>query len=169
MLFRSTIVSGCPHCVKTIGDDYRRFGYAVEVVHTAVYLERLTRSRRATSGPETVTFHDPCYLGRYRGETEAPRALLARSGSVVVDPAHHGRDTSCCGAGGGLFFASHEAAHGSRISDQRLAELEATGARTVVTACPFCTSMLGGAQASAAGATRVVDLVTYVAERLEPS
>ena len=163
------IVSSCPHCVKTIGDDYRRFGYTVEVVHSSVYVERLTRDMRQVSGPgEQVTFHDPCYLGRYQRETLAPRALLARAGAAVVDPPRTGTNTSCCGAGGGLLFATSEAAPGGRISDLRLAELEATGARTIVTACPFCSTMLAGAQASAGTETRVVDLMTYAGERLIP-
>jgi Fe-S oxidoreductase len=162
-----TIVTSCPHCVKTIGDDYRRFGYAVEIVHSSVYVERLTRDMRPTPGVrETVTFHDPCYLGRYRGESAAPRALLARSGATVVDPPRAGANTSCCGAGGGLLFATREEIQGARISDMRLGELEGTGARTVVTACPFCSIMLTAANASAGGETRVVDLMTYAGERL---
>src|SRR5262249_43437291 len=63
------IVTSCPHCVKTIGNDYRKFGYEVEIVHSSVFVEELTRawppSPKASAGQGAVTFHDPCYLGRY--------------------------------------------------------------------------------------------------------
>ena len=73
------ILTSCPHCVKTIGDDYRQFGYEVEIVHSSVFVEELTRDsdrRRDAGATSTVTFHDPCYLGRYAGKVDEPRALL---------------------------------------------------------------------------------------------
>src|SRR5262245_38946834 len=72
-----TILTSCPHCVKTIGDDYRRFGYEVEIVHSAVYIDRLLGGAvKAVQAAATVTFHDPCYLGRYGGRVDEPRRLL---------------------------------------------------------------------------------------------
>ena len=71
----------------------------------------------------------------------------------------------CCGAGGGLLFEEHE--EGKRISQERLEQLQATGAPTVVTACPFCSIMLKGAQASANATTEIVDLMTFVNDRLK--
>jgi Fe-S oxidoreductase len=176
------ILASCPHCVKTIGDDYRRFGYEVDVVHSAVFVEELTRSdmpgaRQAdgTGTPPaaespTITFHDPCYLGRYLGQHEEPRALLRRFGAGITEPVRNRDNPYCCGAGGGLLFADKEESPGSRISDVRLNQLQDTGASTVVTACPFCSIMLKGAAASApAGspAIQFVDLMTYVNGRLQ--
>jgi len=167
------ILTSCPHCVKTIGDDYRKFGYEVEVVHTSVYVEALTRSTEwsakasAEREPrETVTFHDPCYLGRYAGKVDEPRNLLTRFGANIVEPERNRDNPYCCGAGGGLLFADKEEEPGSRISDVRFKQLQATGANTIVTACPFCSIMLKGAQASAQADTQFVDLMTYVKDRL---
>jgi len=148
------------------------------VVHSSVFVAELMRDvppapRPALEGPaETVTFHDPCHLGRYAGTSDEPRELLARFGGDAVDfrePVRNRDNPFCCGAGGGLLFADKEEEPGSRISDVRLKQLHDTGAGTVVTACPFCTIMLKGAQASApAGGENIqfVDLMTFVNNRL---
>ncbi len=161
-----TIVTSCPHCVKTIGNDYRKFGYEVEIVHSSVFVEELTREMRATASAERVTFHDPCYLGRYAGKVDEPRALLTRFGADIAEPERNRDNPYCCGAGGGLLFADKEEEPGSRISDVRFKQLQATGANTVITACPFCSIMLKGAQASAGADTQFVDLMTFVKNKL---
>ena len=168
--------------MKTIGDDYKKFGYEVEIVHSSVYVEELLRRDGAGihSGPadagvgtgggssarEVVTFHDPCYLGRYAGTVDEPRALLTRFGADIKEPERNRDNPFCCGAGGGLLFADKEEEPGSRISDVRFKQLQATGANTVVTACPFCSIMLKGAQASAQADTQFVDLMTFVNGKL---
>ena len=164
------ILTSCPHCVKTIGNDYRKFGYEVEIVHSSVYIEELTRewSAKASAERENVTFHDPCYLGRYAGKVDEPRALLTRFGADIKEPERNRDNPYCCGAGGGLLFADKEEEPGRRISDVRFKQLQATGANTVVTACPFCSIMLKGAQASAQADTQFVDLMTYVNGKLQP-
>ena len=171
------ILTSCPHCVKTIGNDYRRLGYDVDIVHSSVYIEELTREcgagntgARMNSGPavrEAVTFHDPCYLGRYAGRVDEPRALLERFGGDMAEPVRNRDNPYCCGAGGGLLFADTEEEPGTRISDVRFKQLQDTGANTVVTACPFCSIMLKGAQASAGADTQFVDLMTFVNSRLQ--
>jgi Fe-S oxidoreductase len=112
-----------------------------------------------------VTFHDPCYLGRYAGHVDEPRELLERFGASVREPERNRTNPFCCGAGGGLLFEEKE--EGTRISDVRFRQLQATGASTVVTACPFCSIMLKGAQASAQTETEFVDLMTFVNGRLQ--
>jgi Fe-S oxidoreductase len=167
------IVTSCPHCVKTIGDDYRRFGYEVEIVHSSAFVAGLMRDVRPVSAPatarETVTFHDPCYLGRYAGTVDEPRELVTKFGGSGVDfkePARNRDNPFCCGAGGGLLFADKEEEPGSRISDVRFRQLQDTGAGTVVTACPFCSIMLKGAQTSApANNVQFIDLMTFVNTR----
>jgi Fe-S oxidoreductase len=164
------IVTSCPHCVKTIGDDYRRLGYEVEIVHSAVFVDELLGDAiNAKAGDKSVTFHDPCYLGRYGGHVDEPRRLITRFGGEVREPERNRENPYCCGAGGGLLFADKEEEPGSRISDVRFKQLQATGASTVVTACPFCSIMLKGAHASAGaqgGDVQFVDLMTFVKDRL---
>ena len=112
---------------------------------------------------ETVTYHDPCYLGRYAGQVDEPRALLERVGADVAEPVRNRDNPFCCGAGGGLLFEEHE--QGKRISQERFEQLQATGAGTIVMACPFCSIMLKGAQASSNAPVEMTDLMTYVAGR----
>ena len=100
---------------------------------------------------DKVTFHDPCYLGRYAGKVDEPRALLERFGADISEPERNRDNPYCCGAGGGLLFSDKEEEPGSRISDVRFKQLQATGADTVVTACPFCSIMLKGARRQRAG------------------
>jgi Fe-S oxidoreductase len=160
------ILTSCPHCLKTLGGDYRAFGLDVEVVHSAVLVAELTRDVRLQP-TDTVTYHDPCYLGRYAGHVDEPRELLGRFGATVREPARKEHNPFCCGAGGGLLFEEHE--EGRRISQERFEQLQATGAATVVTACPFCSIMLKGAQASANADTTFVDLMTFVDGKLKAS
>ena len=152
------ILTSCPHCVKTIGDDYRQLRVRRG--------DRPLRRCSSRSSPamfarglatESVTFHDPCYLGRYAGKVDEPRDLLERFGGDISEPERNRENPYCCGAGGGLLFADKEEEPGSRISDVRFKQLPATGAGTVVTACPFCSIMLKGAQTSAPGARVAAD------------
>ena len=158
------ILTSCPHCLRTIGVDYRAFGFEVEVVHSSVLVASITRDVSVPVA-ETVTFHDPCYLGRYAGHVDEPRELLTRFGAAVSEPERHGDNPFCCGAGGGLLFEEKE--EGKRISQQRLEQLQVTGAGTLVTACPFCSIMLKSAQASSNDGTQIVDLMTFVEGKLK--
>jgi Fe-S oxidoreductase len=127
----------------------------------------------AAGARETVTFHDPCYLGRYAGTVDEPRELVTKFGGAGVDfkePVRNRDNPFCCGAGGGLLFADKEEEPGSRISDVRFRQLQDTGASTVVTACPFCSIMLKGAQTSApASNVQFIDLMTFVNTRRQPT
>ena len=158
------ILTACPHCLKTLSEDYKPFGFDVEVQHSVVLVSKIAGDLRLP-GAEAVALHDPCYLARYAGHTKEPRDLLARAGAVVKEPERSGDNPFCCGAGGGLLFEEHE--EGTRISQRRFEQLQATGAGTIVTACPFCSIMLKGAQASANAITQVVDLMTFVDGRIK--
>jgi Fe-S oxidoreductase len=157
------VVTSCPHCLKTLGHDYKEFGFEAEVVHSAALVEQLTRDVHVARR-ETVTYHDPCYLGRYAGQVDEPRQLLERVGAEVAEPVRTRENPFCCGAGGGLLFEEHES--GKRISQERFEQLQATGAGTIVMACPFCSIMLKGARASANATVEMTDLMSYVAGAL---
>jgi Fe-S oxidoreductase len=143
------IVSICPHCVRTIAEDWREFGADVHIEHHSEFMARnLGRLPSAQSG-KRVVFHDPCYLGRYRSIYEEPREVISRS-AAVIDPPRARERSFCCGAGGGLVFLGEET--GQRVNEARVKELVATGAEIVGAACPFCNSMfrdaLGAASAT---------------------
>jgi Fe-S oxidoreductase len=133
-------LSICPHCVRTMSTDWAEAGRAVEIEHHSELLARhAARLPGMTGGNrEKVVYHDPCYLGRYRGVYEEPRGVLARSVEVLKAPRNREK-SFCCGAGGGQMFLGEE--KGERINVTRARELAATGAETVAAACPFCASM----------------------------
>ena len=133
------IVSICPHCVRTIGTDWKEYGEAPPIEHHSEFMARhIDKLPSKTADGESIVYHDPCYLGRYRGVYDAPRAVAGRFGNVIEPPRARER-SFCCGAGGGLAFLGEET--GDRISVTRAKELVATGASVVGAACPFCNTM----------------------------
>jgi Fe-S oxidoreductase len=132
------LVSICPHCVRTIAEDWKDFGVSVSIEHHSEFMARHRQQLPQSSSEQSVVFHDPCYLGRYRGVYEEPRAVIARSATVLEPPRSRER-SFCCGAGGGLVFLGEET--GQRVNETRARELAATGAGVVGAACPFCNSM----------------------------
>jgi Fe-S oxidoreductase len=163
------MVSICPHCVRTIGTDWREYGATFAIEHHSELLARVQSKLPAPAGPrETVVFHDPCYLGRYRNVYEAPRAVAGLS-STVVEPGRTRERSFCCGAGGGQMFLGEE--KGKRVNLTRVEELVATGAQTIGTACPFCQTMFRDALGAAAGNSqgappKLLDIVQLVAAGL---
>jgi Fe-S oxidoreductase len=140
------LVSICPHCVRTIGEDWKEFGASFQIEHHSELLARLrTRLPAAAGEKETVVYHDPCYLGRYRNIYEEPRAVIGQF-AAEIDPPRARERSFCCGAGGGQMFLGEE--KGKRINMARAEELAATGAGTVGVACPFCQSMFRDALAA---------------------
>lgn len=159
------IVSICPHCVRTIGVDWREFGAAFEVEHHSELIARHLNKLPAGRGTGQVVYHDPCYLGRYRGTYREPRAVAAVAGRVG-EAARHGERSFCCGAGGGLVFLGEE--KGKRVSHERAEELVATGARVIAAACPFCHTMFRDALPAVAPGNepRLADIAQLAAERV---
>lgn len=137
------IVSICPHCVRTIAQDWREFGATVQVEHHSEFMARYADKLPSSPTGKRVVFHDPCYLGRYRGVYDEPRQVIAKN-AVVVDPPRARERSFCCGAGGGLVFLGEET--GERVNQTRAKELSATGADVVGAACPFCNNMFRDAQ-----------------------
>jgi Fe-S oxidoreductase/nitrate reductase gamma subunit len=169
------IVSHCPHCVNSFRQDYSQLGADLDVIHHTEFLEELIRSGRlkvsdnsAKSGPAStsVTYHDPCYLARVQNVTAAPRALLSKAtgDKGIVEMPRHGRQTSCCGAGGGRMWFDDTA--DKRVGQSRVAEALATGARTLAVSCPFCLTMTRDGIAARSGNMVVRDIAEILADAL---
>lgn len=161
------IVSICPHCVRTIQEDWKEYGTPPEVEHHSEFLARHLKELPRSETGETIVYHDPCYLGRYRDVYDEPRAVVRASGQLVEAP-RSGERSFCCGAGGGLAFLGEE--KGERISNVRAEELAQTGASVVGTACPFCNTMFRDAFASkGAGTPELLDIAQLTARSLPPA
>lgn len=136
------IVVSCAHCFNTIAKEYPSLGGNYEVVHHTQLLNRLVRDGRLTPVPppeserRTVTFHDPCYLGRHNRVYSPPRELI---GDVAEMKLNRER-AMCCGAGGAHAFMEDRSE--KKINSMRAQQAIGTGADIVATACPFCTTML---------------------------
>src|SRR3954453_12984135 len=143
-----TIVTDCPLCFNTIGNEYGQLGGSFRVVHHSEYLAGLVREGRLEVGADglpaqSITLHDSCYLTRYNGIISAPREVLAAVPGVELrGMGKNGRNTFCCGAGGGRMWM--EETRGTRINAERTRQVLATGAETLATACPFCMVLLRG-------------------------
>jgi Fe-S oxidoreductase len=159
------IVSICPHCVRTIGTDWKEYGEAPPIEHHSEFMARhLDKLPAEGAGEEKIVYHDPCYLGRYRGIYDEPRSVVSRYGELV-DPPRSRERSFCCGAGGGLAFLGEE--KGKRVSVERAEELAATGAQIVGAACPFCNTMFRDALSGIAGTPpKLLDIAQIAAARL---
>ena len=158
------IVSICPHCVQTIAHDWAGDRMKVEIEHHSQFMARHADRLPKSPSEETVVYHDPCYLGRYRGIYDEPRELIALS-AKPIDPSRARERSFCCGAGGGLVFLGEE--KGSRVSENRAKELVATGAKTIGAACPFCNTMLRDAVAATGeNAPELLDIAQIVARQI---
>ena len=159
------IVSICPHCVRTIGTDWKEYGQAPPIEHHSEFMARYQDQlpKPAEDGPK-IAYHDPCYLGRYRGIYDEPRSVISQFGTVV-DPPRSRERSFCCGAGGGLAFLGEE--KGKRVSVERAEELVATGATVVGVACPFCNTMFRDALAGVSSTPpKLMDIAQIAAAAL---
>jgi Fe-S oxidoreductase/nitrate reductase gamma subunit len=139
------IITQCPHCFNTLGNEYPQLEGHYEVVHHSQFLEQLVASGRLDlSGArldERVVYHDSCYLGRHNDVYLAPRRVIGAIGGVeVVEAPRNGNRGMCCGAGGARMWM--EETRGVKVNDERSRELLDTGATRIATACPFCYIMI---------------------------
>lgn len=137
------LISICPHCVRTIREDWKQVGEPPEIEHHSQFLARHEHLLPAAQDRGTVVFHDPCYLGRYQDIYDEPRQVAAASASELIEAPRNRERSFCCGAGGGLAFLGEET--GARVNETRAKELVETGAQTIGTGCPFCQTMFQAA------------------------
>ena len=137
------IVVTCAHCFNALGNEYPQVGGDYEVVHHTQLLNRLVRQKKlipVASVSQDITYHDPCYLGRHNKVYDAPRELMAASGSNLKEMPRHGERSMCCGAGGARMWMEENI--GKRINIDRVDEALATNPKKIATGCPFCRVML---------------------------
>lgn len=169
------IVAHCPHCVNSLRNDYLQMGGSYEVIHHSQFLHNLIRAGQLPAANQkpaaegATTFHDPCYLARVVGETAAPRNVLAACSSnssggaaALIELPRHGRQTACCGAGGGRMWFDDPPTQ--RVGSGRLDEIVQTGAKNVAVSCPFCLIMVGDGLAAREPNAQVRDIAEILAD-----
>jgi Fe-S oxidoreductase len=165
------IVTACPHCMNTLKNEYPQFGGDFEVVHHSQFISGLIKSGQLKLADgvdkKSLTFHDPCYLGRYNDVYDEPREVLAGLGGTEFREMRRARNKSlCCGGGGGRTFMEERI--GKKMSHNRLGDVLETGAETLAAGCPFCITMFedGIRTSGAEEQVHVEDLAELVAARL---
>ena len=142
------VVSTCAHCFNTLKNEYKEFGVELEVVHHTQLLNRLVREGKLTpvkdgagAHKRSITYHDPCYIGRHNGVYSPPRELLqVLPGAEYVEMERANERSFCCGAGGARMWMEENL--GERININRTTEAVGTGADQIAVGCPFCRVML---------------------------
>ena len=140
-----TIVTCDPHSFHVLKNEYGDFGGQYVVYHHTTYINHLRQTGKLKFTPYkggSVTYHDPCYLGRYNGEYDAPRDLLKAAGIQLIEMERSGFRSRCCGGGGGAPITDIPGKQ--RIPDMRMEDIRQTSAEVVAVGCPQCTAMLEG-------------------------
>ena len=138
------IITACPHCYNTLKNEYPKFGGDFKVIHYTQFLADLIKQGKLKLTNELnskITYHDPCYLGRYNNLYLEPRRILQSIPKVKLEEMERSHGTSfCCGGGGGLMWIEEQPGT-TKINQMRLEDVIKTGADTVVTSCPYCLQM----------------------------
>ena len=159
------IVASCPHCFHTLGKEYKDYGGEdIEVMHHSQLINHLQQEGKLPDPKHdpSVTFHDPCYLGRIGGELDAPRNAI---GGVDVEIERHGKQSFCCGAGGAQMWMEEDA--DQRVNVIRAKEIAETGADTVAVGCPFCSTMVSDGLTAIDSEMEVKDIAEIVWEQIK--
>jgi Fe-S oxidoreductase len=167
-----TVLTACPHCFNTIKNEYPQLGGDYEVVHHTTYIDSLLANDKITLPPgfdqRKLTYHDPCYIGRYNDVYDEPRRVLTVLNSNGVTEMGRNRSKSfCCGGGGGRAWMEEKI--GKRINQTRVNEALDTGAEVLAAACPFCITMFddGIKGVEAEEKMQIEDISEIVAQAIE--
>ncbi|MGE4345572.1 MAG: heterodisulfide reductase-related iron-sulfur binding cluster [Geoalkalibacter sp.] len=163
------IVTACPHCFNTLSRDYRDLDFHIATEHYTQFIHRLVGDGRLALDPahgQSCTYHDSCYLGRYKDIYREPREVLEVAGWNITEMDRSGRDSFCCSAGGGRILAEEKL--GSRINVERVRQAAETSAPVLVSNCPFCLTMFedGIKTGDCEETLRVRDFAEIIAERI---
>jgi Fe-S oxidoreductase len=162
------IVTGCPHCLHTLSNEYPALGGNYTVLHHTQLMAELIgigQLKLNDGRLEYTTFHDPCYLGRYNQEYEAPRRALAEVGLTLLEMERYKINSFCCGGGGAQVWKEEENGN-QAVNANRFAEAKATQAHTLAVGCPFCARMLNDANSQAGEPMKVKDVAEIIAEAI---
>lgn len=166
------IVTTCPHCFNTLKNEYPELGGHYEVMHHAVFLQRLIDEGKikmregGTFKGKKITYHDSCYLGRANGIYDAPREVLRSLDSELIEMKSCRSKGLCCGAGGAQMWKEEEKGR-KRVNVKRAEQAAATGASIVASNCPFCMTMLtDGLKEERKEEVQVLDIAELIAESL---
>jgi Fe-S oxidoreductase len=165
------IIAACPHCLNTLKHDYPQLGGNYEVIHHTAFIDQLIKSgtiklKKSLEGG--LTYHDPCYLGRYNNIYDQPRSILqsvSKGGLKELD--RHGQESFCCGAGGGRMWM--EETIGKRIYLERSEEIVGQKVSNVAVGCPFCLTMIedGMKELGKEEEIKTMDIAEIVAQNME--
>jgi Fe-S oxidoreductase/nitrate reductase gamma subunit len=165
------IVTTCPHCLHTISNEYPAFGGNYQVIHHSQLINELINQGQLiikTENNHTLTFHDPCYLGRQNDIFNDPRQILTLTQANLVEMPRNGRKSFCCGAGGAQMW-KEEAEGTVRINADRFQEAQKTGADQLAVGCPFCMVMLNDAKNDANSNIEVLDIAEIIVQSIDKS
>ncbi|MEE8277474.1 MAG: (Fe-S)-binding protein, partial [Thermoanaerobaculia bacterium] len=161
------VVAPCPHCFHTIRREYPTLDgdLEIETLHHSELLVQLIKAGDLEltdigGNGKRVTYHDPCYLGRYEKIYDAPRDLIARTGFQMTELPRRRERSFCCGGGSAGFMREQEEKR--RMDQERKREIVESGAQILITACPECKMMLD------ATVEETMDLAELVAQALPP-
>jgi Fe-S oxidoreductase len=165
------IVTACPHCFNTLKNEYPQLGGHYEVVHHSQYIQKLINEGKLTLQNKEVfkgkkiTFHDPCYLGRANGIYDAPRSMIEKLDTELVEMKRCKSNGLCCGAGGAQMFKEAEKGN-KEINIERAEEALALNPQIIATGCPFCNTMMtdGLKHFGKEKEVHVIDLAELIAE-----
>ena len=167
-----TVITACPHCFNTIKNEYPQLGGNYEVMHHTVFIDKLLTEEKITL-PEgfderKLTYHDPCYIGRYNDIYDEPRRVLTvLNSNGVTEMRRHRNKSFCCGGGGGRAWMEEKI--GKRVNQTRVSEALETGAEVLAAACPFCITMFddGIKGVEAEDKMQIEDISEIVARAIE--
>jgi len=166
------MIMTCSGCYKTVSSDFGNYYSKTgqNVYHFTQYVDNLIAKRKLTINHPfnaKVTYHDPCHLGRHSGVFDAPRSVLKRiKGIQLVEMEKNGKNSRCCGAGGGYKSAFNDFA--VNVAIERVKDAEAVGAEVLATACPFCVLNLSQAAKKMGSKIKVMDISEILLKVTEP-